>query len=306
MERLPVPAPVPLPLPLATTLVPVTVPTAQVGVRQEHLTIASVPDYGYLGCFEDYQSEDRVLQGASITVDDLNPADCCAWCSDQNPDYTLCGLEFASECYCGSTLLNDLSTTDGCKYACNGGGDSRCGGYWAMDLYSSTVAPTAQDVPGYTNLGCFTDYSDDRRVLRATQSSFDELNPQTCCNWCTEIDPNYRHCGVEFGGQCRCDSTVGFTDSAYSSECDMPCFGQPSYKCGATWRINLYEAAAATTGTGTETGGEAQATTTTTGDDAEDEDEGSEGLSTEVIVGIVFGVVTTVGVIVAIWQCCCR
>ncbi|KAH8179867.1 WSC domain-containing protein [Sarocladium implicatum] len=310
MDQPPVPVPLPLAVLLATTtattLVPTTVPTAHVGIRQERLTVASVSDYSYLGCYEDYESADRVLQGASTIFDGLNPAWCCSWCLSQDSAYTLCGAEVGNQCFCGSTTLIDSPTTDGCKSACNGDKNSRCGGFWAIDLYSSTVAPTAQDFPGCTNLGCFTDYSDDGRILKATQTSFDELNPQTCCKWCTEIDSDYRYCGVEFGNQCRCDSTVKVTDSAYSSECAMPCWGQPNYQCGSAWRINLYEAATATvtTTTTSRTGstGEAAATTASTGDDTEGKD--SSKLSDEAIIGIVFGIVAAIGVIVALWRCC--
>lgn len=69
-------------------------------------------------------------------------------------------------------MAHALASVNGCNSSCNGDQQYQCGGLWALGLYSSIVTPAAQDVPGYSDLGCYTDYDNNGRILMGTQTVF--------------------------------------------------------------------------------------------------------------------------------------
>ncbi|WVQ94260.1 hypothetical protein IAU59_001339 [Kwoniella sp. CBS 9459] len=79
----------------------------------------------------------RALTGASITGSDMTVDKCTSYCSAQG--FTIAGLEYGGECYCGNSLVNGASTTllsGQCNMACTGG-SGICGGPNAINLYTS-------------------------------------------------------------------------------------------------------------------------------------------------------------------------
>jgi len=63
---------------------------------------------------------------------------CTSFCSAGG--YTFAGLEYASECCCGNSLVNGgaLSTfSSQCNMPCSGNGKEICGGPNAITLYST-------------------------------------------------------------------------------------------------------------------------------------------------------------------------
>ncbi|WVQ91184.1 hypothetical protein IAS59_004979 [Cryptococcus gattii] len=86
-------------------------------------------------------SAGRALTGTSTSSSDMTEAKCAAFCAASG--YTLAGIEYSSECYCGSILSNGASltqTSSACTMPCSGDSSSICGGPSALTLVVSDTA----------------------------------------------------------------------------------------------------------------------------------------------------------------------
>ncbi|KAI0975722.1 hypothetical protein F4678DRAFT_418269 [Xylaria arbuscula] len=214
------------------------------------------PTWGYVGCYSDFP--DRILT-YRITLTDNDPLSCCVSCLASQ--YTYCGVEDASQCYCGSSLNSPSSPNSGsptaitCDSPCPSHPDQTCGGIWGLDVYVSI--PAVASVPDYSYHGCYTDHIIDGDVtdldynlLSATEIPLSSDTPENCCSLCYKLNPSYTWCGVEFGYECYCDSTTSsFQSASNEHECSSPCVGDTNLACGAAYRMNLYRATAITSST---------------------------------------------------------
>ncbi|EHK96804.1 putative fungistatic metabolite [Glarea lozoyensis 74030] len=176
----------------------------------------------------------------NMTVE--NCADICA-----AGQYSLFGVEYSSECYCGNMLAvgSVAAPASDCKYACSGDKTETCGGDWRFNYYefgytpapssttssatsatssatstSSTAAsPTAP--AGYTDAGCYTEATG-QRALTGKSYFDDSMTVEKCAAACT----GYEWFGVEYGRECYCGNTIndGSVPTA-RSECSTPCPG---------------------------------------------------------------------------------
>jgi hypothetical protein len=88
------------------------------------------------GCIQEVSG--RALTGASTSASNMTIEKCTSYCSGQRFKYA--GVEYGSECYCGSSLVNGASsslTSGQCNMACSGQADQTCGGPNAINLYIS-------------------------------------------------------------------------------------------------------------------------------------------------------------------------
>ncbi|KAJ5128084.1 exo-beta-1-3-glucanase [Penicillium atrosanguineum] len=100
--------------------------------------------WSFLGCYTDNVSGRSLAEGipAPGGATNMTVQNCQAGC--QALGFTLAGLEYADECYCGNTVQNgggpapDGST--GCDMACAGNSAEICGGPNRLDLYQYGTA----------------------------------------------------------------------------------------------------------------------------------------------------------------------
>ncbi|EJD37468.1 WSC-domain-containing protein, partial [Auricularia subglabra TFB-10046 SS5] len=106
-------------------------------------------------------------------------------------------------------------------------------------LVASAVRASAGLVSGWRVLNeCAID-TDDRVLKDFTVTRGDDTTPASCIATCSV--QGYTHAGVEDGMECYCGNGVeDDVESAQISECDVPCSGDASQKCGGDWRIALY------------------------------------------------------------------
>lgn len=89
-------------------------------------------DYGFVGCYA--ESNNIKTFNVKRQVSNVNTVDSCRkFCQGS----TLFGLQYAQECYCGSTIAasSKLTTEDQCSFTCKGNNSQYCGGSSRMQVY---------------------------------------------------------------------------------------------------------------------------------------------------------------------------
>ena len=53
-----------------------------------------------------------------------------------NGGFAYAGIQYSRQCFCGDTA--PIITATNCNMKCDGNRDQICGGYWAMNVYSTS------------------------------------------------------------------------------------------------------------------------------------------------------------------------
>lgn len=135
-----------------------------------------------LGCYSD-DSSTRTLsyQITTLAANTVTPTTCNAACLAKG--YVFAGVEYGSECYCGSTMVTSTSpssgqvaTTGDCSKPCSGDSSIMCGGSYRIGIWSyGGVPPTTPTPSAWKRLGCFTDNTSSR-TLPDYSTSFSSTN----------------------------------------------------------------------------------------------------------------------------------
>ncbi|WWC71473.1 uncharacterized protein I206_105431 [Kwoniella pini CBS 10737] len=106
----------------------------------------------YYGCYAD-QSSPRLLSGANTESTSMTPSTCQTFCSGKG--YSLAGVSYGKQCYCGNSIdsTKKQSSETGCSYACTGNSALKCGGFYYLNVYSSsgTIAITSSSAASTTS-----------------------------------------------------------------------------------------------------------------------------------------------------------
>lgn len=130
---------------------------------------------------------------------------CTAACGFAN--YTLAGVEYASECWCDNYVSASASKTDisDCNMVCNGDSSEFCGAGNRLDIYASgtttpSIKPKSTAVPpnGWQPMGCYSD-SVGSRTLAQEQYGLGPMTVEICTSACAR--GGYSFAGVEYGGE---------------------------------------------------------------------------------------------------------
>lgn len=175
---------------------------------------------------------------------------CIAQCTADG--YTLAGIEYANECFCGNTLVNGavIAPDAQCNMACSGNATQACGGPNRLSVYTSTGNVTALPVPApqTTNLpgqwqyrGCLIEAVGkrifDNQIIWPTNNS-----AVACMTQCAKF--GFSASGTEYGQECYCGDTTDVTANngvwAPEAQCDTPCPGDPTHICGSGNRLTTY------------------------------------------------------------------
>jgi hypothetical protein len=164
------------------------------------------PEFRSLGCFTDSTSN-RVLRGPGLHSDDMTPAKCNQWCSDQEYEYS--GIEFGRECYCDWTFARP-QFSQSCNMPCVGSdaNGATCGGAGAIEIFASLDNSYASPTPvwninelleGWNYVGCFTDNRSGRTLERLTSLS-EAITIESCLKACQK--QGFSYAGTEYGSEC--------------------------------------------------------------------------------------------------------
>ena len=192
----------------------------------------------------------RALQGASTTVSSVQQ--CATYCN--NGGFAIFGVEYGSQCFCGSYLSGGASLSapaTNCNIKCANG--DICGGAYALNLYISTGVNAALLTPNLqssvvslpsgwsaASSPCINEASGGRALTGAFFAA-DSMSIATCLTYCG--GKGFQYAGVEYGRECYCGNSLqnGASLTSTSTNCQMPCFGNPSQSCGGTYAVQLYQ-----------------------------------------------------------------
>ncbi|KAI0820881.1 hypothetical protein BC628DRAFT_1412846 [Trametes gibbosa] len=206
--------------------------------------------WAYAACYVD-NAFGRIMSTQLPDNQAVTVESCIGSCQSQN--FSLAGLEFGVQCFCGNTLIDGAvpGDEDTCNMGCGGNTTEACGGPNRLSVYTSTGNVVALPVPTPLNSslpgqweykGCLQE-PDGARVF-PYQNIFTTNNTiEGCLNLCAAF--GYPAGGAEFGDECWCgditdvqNNSPGFADPTL---CNIACSGDPIHLCGGEARLQLYE-----------------------------------------------------------------
>jgi Glyoxal oxidase N-terminus/WSC domain len=198
-----------------------------------------------LGCYTDHGVANRTLTtimpttgGAQALTVELCMSACKAG------GFTLAGVEYAGECFCGNQIVNGGAPAPdgsaGCNMPCNGNKTEICGGPDRLNVYGYQNAQTN----GFAYKGCYIDGAQGR-ILTHQQPDSPSNTVDGCISTCQGL--GYGVAGMEYASQCFCDNFL-YNGAALTADtdCNMPCSGKASQMCGAGGRMSIYSNATLT------------------------------------------------------------
>ncbi|KAJ6491215.1 WSC domain-containing protein, partial [Mycena vulgaris] len=79
----------------------------------------------------------RQRSAGDVLASTNTPAACMSYCAKLG--YSMSGVEYGSECYCGNTWTNSAPPADipasSCNMPCSGAPGTTCGRFWAIQIY---------------------------------------------------------------------------------------------------------------------------------------------------------------------------
>jgi hypothetical protein len=173
---------------------------------------------------------------------------CAALC--KNAGYTIAGVEYGVQCFCGNAIYNDgVKTVDSaCSFNCPGNAAQKCGAGDRLSIVSEGVptiygppAPQTGGLGDWTYQGCVVDNVNDKRTFY-WQLFFNNMTPKMCLDRCAKY--GYMAAGIEYGVECYCGDPANVAARGATfrpeSECDVVCPGNSSAICGGGARLTTY------------------------------------------------------------------
>lgn len=214
------------------------------GSHHHHTHDRRAPPHGYTyqGCMED--GGPRTLTGGGYAAADMTVDSCVDYCFQRN--FIFAGIEYSQECFCGNNLYPGRTYQDEatCNMQC-GGSTEICGGPNRLSLYSSgatppppPAAPTAPPTVGdWEYVSCYSDNVNGHALTHGVGLS-GPATIQLCTSACQNA--GYTYAGLEYGGECYCDSQIRNGGAPVTDGCTMTCNGDSSQLCGGPNRLTVY------------------------------------------------------------------
>lgn len=117
-----------------TETITVTAPMPGMTNTPSSNSTGAVGGFKFAGCFKD--SQDRALSGEiRANLGAISNERCVSHC--KSAGFALAGTEYGGQCYCGNELVGSEKLEDSaCDMVCEGDASDKCGGSWALSVYS--------------------------------------------------------------------------------------------------------------------------------------------------------------------------
>lgn len=206
----------------------------------------------YDGCYNDPDGA-RVLPAYHFESDTLSVASCQSTCETRG--FSIAGVEYGRECWCASSIAAGSTKTseDQCGMTC-ASGSGQCGGSYAIGVYKKGTGttptdpdPTPDPTPGsWSYLACYHDPESARLLNGYSYTSTTGMTPEACTSACESR--SFKFAALEYGQECWCGSSLASSATkANEADCSMPCSGQATAKCGASYIASVYTLSDTTT-----------------------------------------------------------
>ncbi|KAJ3826706.1 hypothetical protein F5880DRAFT_1628591 [Lentinula raphanica] len=204
----------------------------------------------YVACYVD-NAFGRVFEFEQPDNPNTTVEECVNLCASQN--FTVAGIEFSDQCFCGDRLVNGAVVADEstCNMGCAGNTTEACGGPNRLSVYTELDNVTALPVPtvqttnltgDWTYAGCYTDNAAGVRTLPWQLILTLNNSANACTSQCSAF--GYTAAGMEFSDQCFCgdisDIAANGGTLAPESDCNQQCSGDPIHLCGSGNRLTMY------------------------------------------------------------------
>jgi hypothetical protein len=208
-----------------------------------------------------------------MSANDLTYEKCLNWCAQNG--YTLCGMEYSSECYGGNSLQNGAALSKGSSNSdmqCSGNQAQVCGGPSKLTLFAvpSAISSLNADLNGPAGGATSTQSSAGSQATGATGSipspwqaagaiaegingraltggsiSGSDMTYEKCLAWCSQ--QGFTICGMEYSSECYGDNQLrnAAALSRTSQRNTMPCSGNAQQICGGPDTLTLFVTPAA-------------------------------------------------------------
>ncbi|KAI9438941.1 copper radical oxidase [Lactarius indigo] len=167
-------------------------------------------------------------------------------------DFTLAGMEFSTQCFCGNNLVQGAVTSPDadCNMGCGGNTTEACGGPNRLSVYTSTGTVTAFPVPVPQTTGLPGNWKYSRclaepgaaRVFPYQIILTTNNTAENCLTQCSTF--GYSAAGMEYADECWCgdvgDIAANGGVTAPETDCVQACSGDPLHLCGGPQRLQLY------------------------------------------------------------------
>ncbi|WWC62263.1 uncharacterized protein I303_104859 [Kwoniella dejecticola CBS 10117] len=195
----------------------------------------------------------RALTGVHYSdLTGMTQLSCASYCSSNG--YTLAGLQFSQECWCGSVLSNGASlykTSTSCNMPCKGDSSTLCGGRNAISLLVSNTALSTLSADLTTaplvlpsgwsaaSSSCIAEPSSGKALTGARWAD-NSMTINTCVSYCQT--KGFVFAGVEYGRECYCGNALvnGASLDKASSACTKTCASDSAHTCGGSNALQLY------------------------------------------------------------------
>jgi hypothetical protein len=154
----------------------------------------------YWGCWSDQSPQ--TLTNLTYTSGSNTIEMCTSTCAQGGN--TIAGLEYGTQCFCGSSLGYQATEVidSSCASACSGNSNETCGGLNRLSLFSNGrpyVQPmpgTPETVNGLFYIGCYTEATTGR-ALNAKSISGSFMSLEYCAGFCGA----YQYFGTEYADE---------------------------------------------------------------------------------------------------------
>lgn len=198
--------------------------------------LPALGDFRFQGCYTDNRDQ-RSLTGKKLFDPNMTLQMCAATCDG----YQWFGVEYGSQCYCGTSLASaaEKRPDTECSMKCGGNRCQTCGEADRLTVFwtgHDTAARNLDTTGGFRYQSCWTDDAK-ARSLTGSENPRGDMTVEKCAGFCA----GFKYFGVESGGECYCGNDLGGA-AAPEAECSELCAGNPAEWCGGPDRLNLYVA----------------------------------------------------------------
>nr|XP_019007470.1 uncharacterized protein I206_07728 [Kwoniella pini CBS 10737]OCF46251.1 hypothetical protein I206_07728 [Kwoniella pini CBS 10737] len=195
----------------------------------------------------------RALTGVHYSdLTGMTRSACASYCSSNG--YTLAGLQYSQECWCGSVLSNGASlykTSTSCTMPCKGDSSSTCGGRNAISLLItdsalSTLSADLTTAPlvlptgwAAASTACIAEPSSGKALTGARWAD-NSMTVNVCLSYCQ--NKGFIYAGIEYGRECYCGNSLvnGASLDKSSTGCTKTCASDSLHTCGGSNALQLY------------------------------------------------------------------